>query len=199
MANSTRPPPESWVLDPIDGTSNFAHGLPLCAVSLALVERGESVIGVIAAPFLGLRYHATKGGGAFVNEHPIQASSNDDPGHAIIAIGDYAVGPGADGKNDYRRSVTRSFVENVERVRMIGSAALDLVLVTEGRFDACVLYWNKPWDTAAGVLIAREAGAIVADTAGVPHGFSSSTTVAVAPRIAAALWPLLASPVSTVD
>ncbi|WP_370945677.1 inositol monophosphatase [Amycolatopsis sp. cg5] len=180
-----------WVLDPIDGTSNFAHGLPLCAVSLALVERGESVIGVIAAPFLGLRYHATKGGGAFVNEKPIQASSNKDLGRAIIAVGDYAVGPGAAEKNDYRRSVTRSLVENAERVRMLGSAAIDLVWVAEGRVDACVLYSNKPWDTAAGVLIAREAGAIVADTSGVPHDFSSRTTVAVAPGIASALWPML--------
>ncbi|SDX26484.1 myo-inositol-1(or 4)-monophosphatase [Amycolatopsis xylanica] len=180
-----------WVLDPIDGTSNFAHGLPICAVSLALVERGESVVGVIAAPFLGLRYHATKGGGAFVNEKPMRASSNDDLGRAIIAIGDYAVGDGAAEKNDYRRSVSTALVENVERVRMIGSAAIDLVWVAEGRFDACVLYSNKPWDTAAGVLIAREAGAIVADTAGVPHDFSSGTTVAVAPGIASALWPLL--------
>lgn len=89
-----------WVLDPIDGTSNFAHGIPLCATSLALVHRGEPVIGVVTAPFLGLRYHATKDSSAYCNNQPIHASNTTDLRRAIVSIGDYATGPGAIEKNN---------------------------------------------------------------------------------------------------
>ena len=72
-----------WVLDPIDGTSNFAHGIPLCATSLALVYRGEPIVGVIVAPFLRLRYHATKDGGAYCNDKPLHASETTDLGRSF--------------------------------------------------------------------------------------------------------------------
>jgi myo-inositol-1(or 4)-monophosphatase len=133
-----------WVLDPIDGTSNFAHGIPLCATQLALVHRGEPIVAVIAAPFLELRYHATKSGGAFCNGRPIHASTTTDLNRAIVSIGDYAVGPNAAEKNQRRLAVTKVLAENVERVRMFGSAAFDLAWVAEGRTDACVILANKP-------------------------------------------------------
>jgi myo-inositol-1(or 4)-monophosphatase len=173
-----------WALDPIDGTSNFAHGIPLCATQLALVHRGEPVVAVIVAPFLELRYHATKGGGAFCNGRPIHASTTTDLSRAIVSIGDYAVGPNAAEKNKRRLAVTKSLAENVERVRMFGSAALDLAWVAEGRTDACIILANKPWDTAAGVLMAREGGAVVADAENRRHDFSSTETVACAPELA---------------
>lgn len=179
-----------WTLDPIDGTSNFAHALPLCSVSLALLEHGEPVVGVIAAPFLNLRYNATKNEGAYSGGHQIQASKTARLKNAIVSIGDYAVGDDAARKNRQRIALTAALAENAERVRMFGAATLDLVWVAEGRIDACVILSNKPWDTAAGVLIAREAGALVTDTAGVSHSYSSTATIAAAPGVSAALLDL---------
>jgi myo-inositol-1(or 4)-monophosphatase len=168
-----------WALDPIDGTSNFAHGIPLCATSLALVHRGESIIGVITAPLLNLRYHATHGGGAYCNGHRIHASTTTDLNRAIVSIGDYATGPGADEKNERRFAVTKALAENVERIRMLGAASLDLAWVAEGRTDACVILSNKPWDMAAGTVVALEASAEVIDSTNSPHSFQSHEAIAV--------------------
>jgi myo-inositol-1(or 4)-monophosphatase len=172
-----------WTLDPVDGTSNFAHGLPLCAVSLALVRRGEPVVAAIIAPFLDLRYVAAKGHGAFGNGVQLQVSKATNLAESIVSIGDYAVGDQAASKNKRRIRLTTLLAERVERVRMFGSAALDLAWVAEGRTDATIILANKPWDTAAGVLLAREAGALVVDATGAAHGFRSSETIAVSPGI----------------
>ncbi|WP_280253398.1 inositol monophosphatase family protein [Nocardia abscessus] len=180
-----------WVLDPIDGTSNFIHGLPLCAVSLALVHDGEPVIGVVSAPFLGLEYYAAAEQGAWGNDKPIKASNAETLNRAIVSIGDYAVGWGAEPKNQRRIALTAALAATVERVRMFGSAALDLVWVAEGRTDACVMLSNKPWDTAAGVLIAREAGAVVLDSAARRHSLDSPDTIAATPAIADQLMLLV--------
>ncbi|HLS78163.1 MAG TPA: inositol monophosphatase family protein [Nocardia sp.] len=182
----------AWVLDPIDGTSNFIHGLPLCAVSLALIEDGKPVLGVIDAPFLELEYYASEGEGAYSNGEPISVSSASLPGDAIISIGDYAVGAEAGRKNQDRLAATAALASKVERVRMFGSPALDLAWVAEGRTDGCVMLSNKPWDTAAGVIIAREAGAEVTGTDGAPHTIGSAHTVAATPALSPALLELLA-------
>lgn len=180
-----------WALDPIDGTSNFAHGIPLCATSLALVHRGEPIIGVITAPFLDQRYHAVKDRGAYCNGQPIHASNTTDLHRAIVTIGDYATGPGAAEKNQRRFAVTKTLAENVERIRMIGAASLDLAWVAEGRTDACVILSNKPWDMAAGTVVARESKALVIDAAGQPHSRRSTETIAVNEHIWTQLSPLL--------
>jgi myo-inositol-1(or 4)-monophosphatase len=180
-----------WTLDPIDGTSNFAHGLPLCAVSLALVHAGRPIVAEITAPFLGLRYSAVRGEGAFVNGNRMRASRTADMAKAIVSIGDYAVGANAEAKNRRRLRLTTLLAERVERVRMFGSAALDLAWVAEGRTDATVILANKPWDTAAGVLLAREAGALVLDDSGQPHTFQSPDTIATCPGIADAVISLV--------
>jgi myo-inositol-1(or 4)-monophosphatase len=180
-----------WALDPIDGTSNFAHGLPLCATSLALVHRGEPIVAVIVAPFLELRYHASKGGGSFCNGRPIHASTTTDLNRAIVSIGDYATGPNATEKNQRRFAITQALAENVERVRMLGSAALDLAWVAEGRTDACVILANKPWDTAAGVLIAREAGAKVITSTGARHDFGALDTIAANPIFTSSITEII--------
>jgi myo-inositol-1(or 4)-monophosphatase len=179
-----------WVLDPVDGTSNFAHGVPLCAISLALVHRGEPVVAAIVAPKLGLRYYAAKGQGAVGTNGRLQVSSTTDLTEAIVSIGDYAVGPHATEKNKQRIQLTALLAERVERVRMFGSAALDLAWVAEGRTDATVILSNDPWDTAAGVLIAREAGATVIDSSGTQHNLSSTATIAVTPGILGSLLSL---------
>lgn len=181
----------AWALDPIDGTSNFIHGLPLCAVSLALVHRGQPLIGVIEAPFLNLAYYGAADRGAYVNDRPIGVSATRTLDSAIVSLGDYAVGPDARTKNERRLAVTAALADTVERVRMFGSAALDLVWVAEGRTDACVILSNQPWDTAAGVLIARESGALISDSTGAPHSFDSADTIAATPAIAARLQALL--------
>ncbi|MFL6142507.1 MAG: inositol monophosphatase family protein [Labedaea sp.] len=167
-----------WILDPVDGTSNFAHGLPLCAISLALVRRGEPVVAAIVAPQLGLRYYAAKGHGAFGNDGRLRVRQTTEPANAIVSIGDYAVGPNAAAKNAIRLRLTALLAERVERIRMFGTAALDLTWVAEGRIDATILLSNDPWDTSAGVLIARESGAKVVDGAGAVHGPQSTETIA---------------------
>lgn len=173
-----------WTLDPIDGTSNYAHGIPLCATQLALLHNKRSIVAAITAPFLDLRYYATEGTGAYCNDHQIRASQADTPSKAIVSIGDYATGQQAPEKNSHRLRLTALLSEKVERVRMFGSAALDLAWVAESRTDATVILANKPWDTAAGVLLAREAGALALNGNGDPHDFQSSDTVVTSPHLA---------------
>jgi myo-inositol-1(or 4)-monophosphatase len=183
----------AWILDPVDGTSNFARGLPLCAVSLALVHEGRPLVAGITAPFLDLHYSATKGAGSFVNGQRMRASRTSELRKAIVSIGDYAVGEDAEAKNQQRLRLTALLAERVERVRMFGSAALDLAWVAEGRTDATVMLANKPWDTAGGVLLAREAGALVLDSSGESHTFHSADTIAAAPGVIDAVMTVIQS------
>ncbi len=180
-----------WALDPVDGTVNFIHGVPLCGVSLGLVHRETPVLGVIELPFLGCRYSAVLGGGAFRGTDRIQVQSHHELQDAVVAIGDYAVGEDSAAENARRLRLTEHLAAAVQRVRMFGSAATDLAWVADGRITACVMLSNKPWDTVAGVLIAREAGADVIDRHGRPHTLHSDSTVAVAPRLRNALVDLL--------
>jgi len=173
-----------WVLDPIDGTSNFVHGLPLCSVSLARLHRGHAVVAVTEAPLLGRTYHAIKDNGAFLNGQPISVSDAGTLDEAIVSLGDYAVGADAAKLNELRLALTSELIPRVERIRMIGAATLDLAFVAEGAIDACIMMSNKPWDTAAGTLMAREAGARVTDANGGAHTHGSATTIAAAPGIA---------------
>ena len=180
-----------WTLDPIDGTANFARGLPLCGVSLALLDEGTPVVGVIDLPFLETRYTAVRGAGARANSERLAASGVEDLGQAIISLGDYAVGNGAEAKNRKRFALTTLLAERVQRVRMFGSAAIDLAWVAHGRTDFCVMLSNNPWDVAAGVCIAREAGAFVMDIDGSSHTPDSYATIAVAPGLVRPLLDLL--------
>ncbi|GAA2896224.1 inositol monophosphatase family protein [Streptosporangium fragile] len=184
-----------WVLDPVDGTVNFLHGVPLCGVSLGLVEGDRAVLGVIDLPFLGSRYTAAEGHGARADGREIRASDTGDLSAAVVAVGDYAVGDGARAANLPRLALTRELAARTRRVRMFGSAAIDLAWTAQGRVDACVMFGNKPWDTAAGVAIAREAGAVVVDLDGSPHTMSSRATVAAGPKIISDLLELVDAPV----
>lgn len=180
-----------WTLDPIDGTANFAHGIPLCATSLALLHNGRPVLAVIDAPLLGQRYHAIEGQGAYTEHGRLSASTTTQLRDAIVAVGDYATGPQADRKNELRLAVTVQLAPRVHRVRMLGTAALDLAWVAEGRLDASITLGNIPWDTSAGVLLVREAGATVVDTDGSAHGFSSAATIAGPAQLISQLLPLI--------
>ncbi|APU12436.1 MULTISPECIES: inositol monophosphatase family protein [Actinoalloteichus] len=172
-----------WAFDPIDGTSNFTHGLPLCATSLALIRRGSPAVGVIDAPFLSRRYRAVKSEGSTLNGERIRVSDTDDPAQAIVSIGDYATGVESAQKNSFRFALTQRLVAVVERVRMFGSAALDLAFVADGSTDAMVMTSNKTWDTAAGVLIAAEAGATLTDIEGAAYTLTSNSVIARTPKL----------------
>ncbi|NKZ05342.1 inositol monophosphatase family protein [Actinomadura latina] len=173
-----------WAIDPVDGTANFVRSIPLCGISIGLIQRGRPVVGVIDLPFLGTRYHAAQHTGAYLGDRRIQASMTTDLKDAIVAIGDYAVGEGAEAKNRQRIALAERLAANVQRVRMLGSAAVDLAWVAEGKIDASITLSNKPWDTAAGVIIAREAGAKVTDEDGTDHTFASAATIATSHTLA---------------
>jgi myo-inositol-1(or 4)-monophosphatase len=181
-----------WVLDPIDGTVNFVHGVPLWGISLGLIHEGRTIAGVIDHPALGTRYAAGEGLGATCNGQPIRGSECTDLADALVAVGDYAVGPNAAGQNTERLALTELLYPRVQRIRMIGTAATALTWVAAGHFDATVMFSNKPWDTMAGVAIAREAGVVVLDLDGSHHAPESRGTFAVSAGIREPMLELIA-------
>jgi myo-inositol-1(or 4)-monophosphatase len=182
-----------WALDPVDGTANFVHGIPLCGTSLGLIKGDQPVLGVIDLPFLGTRYTAAEGGGAHANGIPITVSHADDIAEAVVAIGDYAVGDNARQRNRLRLAVTHQLAARAQRVRMHGSAAIDLAWLAHGKLDALITLSNKPWDMAAGVVIAREAGAHLVDSDGSSHHLYSQATIGAGPELVAAVLQLVSA------
>lgn len=176
-------PGTTWTLDPIDGTTNYVHGLPMYAISLALVHGGAALTAAIDSPALGLRYTATTGHHAYCNGVPIHASDTTELTRAVIAIGDFATGDRAAAKNVRRLRLTAALSDRVERIRMLGSAALDLAFVAHGKLDAAIMLSNKPWDTMAGSLLARCSGAHVVDSDGSTHSTASIDTIAAASNL----------------
>lgn len=167
-----------WALDPIDGTSNFIHGIPLFGISLALFEGNEPTIGVIAMPALRIEYYAAIGMGAFRNGNLIRVGNASKLSESIISVGDYAVGNAAVERNRPRLSLTGLLASRAERIRMFGSAAFDLACVADGSTDGCVILSNNPWDIAAGTVIVRESGGSVYDSDGSTHDIRSRHTIA---------------------
>lgn len=172
-----------WALDPIDGTANLVHGIPLCGISLGLIRHSRPILGVIDLPFLGSRYSAIEGEGAYKADQRLETSKTRTLRDAIVGIGDYAVGQNAAARNRLRLALNERLASRVQRVRMLGSAAVDLAWLAEGKLDVSMTLSNKPWDTAAGVIIAREAGAVVVDRDGTTHTFNSAATIAAAPDL----------------
>jgi myo-inositol-1(or 4)-monophosphatase len=181
-----------WSLDPIDGTANFVHGSPLCGVSLGLLRDGRPVVGVIDLPMLGTRYAAAEGLGAYANGQAIAVRQTTQLSEAIISIGDYATGEDAGSRNRLRLALTGRLAETVQRVRMHGSAALDLAWLAQGRTDAVITLSNKPWDVAAGVIISREAGAVLVDKDGSEHATASAATIGATPELVEPILKLVA-------
>jgi myo-inositol-1(or 4)-monophosphatase len=176
-----------WMLDPIDGTVNFLHGFPLCAVSLSLFDADTVVAAVIDLPFIGTQYTAILGQGAYADNRRLRVSQTSTLANALISIDQYAFGDDAERKNRLRLRLTERLAHDAQRVRMLGASAIDLAWTAEGRLDACIMLGNKPWDTSAGVLIAREAGARVVDQDGSEHSPQSLFTIAVTPTLEAEL------------
>ena len=164
----TVPDGPCWIFDPIDGTTNFAHGLPIFCASLALEIHGRSEVGVVYDPTRKELFTATRGGGAFLNGRPIHVSATETLIDAMLVTGfPYDV----HARLDEIVGLFRSFVGRARAVRRLGSAALDLCYVAAGRMDG---FWErdlKPWDVAAGALLVSEAGGHVSTIDGRP--FSS--------------------------
>lgn len=151
-------PGHTWYIDPLDGTTNFAHGLPIFSVSLAYARDGEMALGVVYDPVNDEMYAAEKGQGAQLNGQPIHTGSQDTLSRSLLGTGfpyDRFTNPVNNLDN------FAAFARQVQGVRRLGSAALDICYVAGGRLDG---FWELrlfPWDMAAGVLIAQEAGAVV--------------------------------------
>ncbi|MGH3822062.1 MAG: inositol monophosphatase family protein [Pseudonocardiaceae bacterium] len=180
-----------WVLDPIDGTTNFSHGLPLSAIALGLVHDVQPILGVIALPFLGPRYWATQGDGAYRDDVRLHVSGTTELSKALVALSDYGSGPRARVRDLLSFALDREITTRAQGLRRLGSAAVDLAFVADGSFDASITLGNRTWDTAAGVVIAHEAGAIVVDTDGSPHSTLSRCAIAIAPGLRDVILPIL--------
>jgi myo-inositol-1(or 4)-monophosphatase len=155
-----------WIVDPIDGTVNYLYGIPAYAVSIAAEVDGEVVAGVVHNPASGETWTALAGAGAWLDERPARVGSVTDPGQALVGTGfAYDVRTRA----NQARQVAR-LLPQVRDIRRIGAASLDLCAVATGRLDAFVEQGLKPWDLAAGALVAREAGARVAGLDGAEAG-----------------------------
>ncbi|MGH4022051.1 MAG: inositol monophosphatase family protein, partial [Pseudonocardiaceae bacterium] len=146
---------------PIDGTVNYLHGAPLYAIFLSLVRNEVALAAVIDLPFLGTQYSALRSHGSYANNERLHVSARQKLDAALVSIDQYTFGENAQRKNNVRHSLTKHLASHVQRIRMLGTSAIDLAWTAQGRLDACIMLGNKPWDTSAGVLIAREAGARV--------------------------------------
>jgi myo-inositol-1(or 4)-monophosphatase len=164
-----------WVIDPLDGTTNYAHGYPCFCVSIGVERDGRPEVGVIYNPLLDELYHALRGGGAFRNGDPIRVSQQRDLTRCLFATGfayDRHANPGTNLRH------FEGFLRRGRGVRRDGSAALDLAAIACGRFDG---YWEldlKPWDVTAGTLLVEEAGGRVTDLSGTPGRTDGAAVVA---------------------
>ena len=165
---------KKWIIDPVDGTSNFAHRLPLACVSIAFEEDGILKVGGVWNPFLGEWFWAERGKGAYLNDKKIRVSKNKTLKESLLVTGfPYDRRERA----RYYLNFMEAFMMTTHGIRRLGSAALDICYVACGRFDG---YWEfklKAWDQAAGALIAKEAGARLSDFSGKPMDIYGSQTL----------------------
>ena len=157
----------TWVIDPLDGTSNYLHGWPHWCVSIALVENGEPIHGVVFDPLRNELFTASRGSGAALNDRRIRVSERKDLTGAMLITG---FPPRERARAGAQLECTRELLRDAEDIRRTGSAALDLAYVACGRADAYFEAGLQPWDIAAGVLLVREAGGRVADFRGSAPG-----------------------------
>ena len=153
-----------WIVDPLDGTTNFVHGLNYFSVAVALAIRGEPVVGVVHAPAMGRTYTAARGCGAHCNDRPIHVTDTDQVAAALVSTG-FSYNRSESGADDNTGRLAKA-LHAVRDLRRFGSAELDLCLTAEGSFDA---YWElylAPYDVAAGSVVVHEAGGQITDLVG---------------------------------
>lgn len=154
-----------WIVDPLDGTINFAHSLPMFSVSIAFQVKGNTQVGVVYIPVLDEMFHGIRGSGAFLGNHRLAVSKEKDIGNCLLATG-----------FPYDRRENPSYVDNIKKflvqvrgLRRMGSAAIDICYVAAGRFDG---FWEPklhPWDSAAAYMLVEEAGGKMTDFSGAPY------------------------------
>ncbi len=187
----------TWYIDPLDGTTNYAHGLPTFAISIACATAEQLELACVYAPYLDEMYLGLGGGGA-VLERPAHQESRPLHCGSAGSIEDALLGTGfpyvRDENVDLMTQLVADFLKaNCHGVRRAGSAAVDLVHVAAGKLDG---FWElnlRPWDTAAGTLIAREAGALVTGFAGESRPMHHESVVAASPQLHAAMLPIVQS------
>jgi myo-inositol-1(or 4)-monophosphatase len=169
-----------WIVDPLDGTTNFLHGVPHFAISIGLEREGEIVAGVVYQPISDELFWAEKGNGAFIDtpnarSRRLRVSGRKDPARALVGTGMPNVG-----KVDHSAYHAKLAVvaERTAGVRRWGAAALDLAFVAAGRYDAFFELGLQPWDVAAGILLVRESGGVVSDIAGKPYELGGPSLLA---------------------
>jgi len=168
-----------WIVDPLDGTTNFLHGVPHFAISIALERDGEVIAGVIYQPISDELFWTEKGNGAFVDtpnarSRRLRVSGRKDPARALVGTGIPHLG-----KGDHPTYVKKleAVANKTAGVRRWGAAALDLAFVAAGRYDAFFEYGLSPWDVAAGILMVREAGGLVNEVPGGAYVLGTSTSI----------------------
>jgi len=188
----------TWYIDPLDGTTNYAHGHPFFSVSIACADDEGLLLGAVFAPYLDELYLARRGNGASL-ERPRHATGRDLTAPAVVGVEQALLATGFPYQRDEKVDRNTTHVANFLKagchgVRRGGSAAIDLAHVAAGTVDG---YWEmslRPWDSAAGTLIAREAGALVTDFAGVADRLHYETVLAAAPGLHTEMVAMLARP-----
>lgn len=164
-----------WIIDPLDGTTNFIHGIPLFSVSIALLHNNTIVLGVIYEPNSEECFYAWKNGGSWMNNRAIKVSETVELKNSLLATGfPYYDFKHLDGYMEFLKMT----ILETRGIRRLGSAAVDMAWVACGRFEGFYEYGLRPWDVAAGVCIVREAGGIVTDFQGGEDFFSKKELIA---------------------
>ncbi len=172
--------PWRWIVDPLDGTINFAHGVPLWCVSIALEHAGEIVAGVVFQPLMDDLFSASKGSGATRNGRPMRVSATERIEEALIVCGmPTNFGPDA----DHQLAIFGRFSTGTHSVRRTGNSAWNLAMTAFGGFDVCYATSIFPWDAAAGVILIREAGGTITAPDGSPHDLYKNSILATNGRI----------------
>lgn len=179
---------QRWIIDPLDGTMNFLHGMPYFCISIAHEKDGEIIAGVVYDPVRDEMFCAEKGAGAYVNEHRLRVSARSKLQDALVCTG---------ASPSYRKQliedILRNFENEVSALRWTGAAALDLCYLAAGRLDAYCAFGLAPWDMAAGLIIIKEAGGYITNAYGEKLTLDSPTVVASNPYLHESLVHLTSS------
>jgi myo-inositol-1(or 4)-monophosphatase len=178
-----------WIVDPLDGTSNFLHGVPIFCIAIALERGGEVVAGLTYNPIHDELYTAEKGQGAFLNNRRLRVAARKSLADSLVTIG-----IPHRGRQGHARFLAecKALMGQTAGIRRTGSAAIDLAWVAAGRFDGYLEHDLSPWDMAAGILLVREAGGYVTDAKGGKSMFESGDIVAGNAHVHRAMLDLLA-------
>ncbi len=180
MGEDMHDSPYQWIIDPIDGTVNFAHGIPICCVSIGLKYEDDLLLGAVYNPVMNEFFFAEKGKGAYLNDVPIKVSEKSNFAKACLVTGFPYKWPKT---SEHPIKVFERFILEGLPVRRLGSAAIDLCWVACGRFDGFWEYNLNSWDVAAGYLIVQEAGGKITNFDGEPYSVFDKQTLATNGRI----------------